>query len=378
MKFASYILMLSVSFLTGLGMVMLYSSSMGNARDVRSLQVQSVLCVLGIVLATIASRMDYQWLKKTVFAIGGITLLLLIAVKIPHIGLRINGARRWLSAGAGLTFQPSEFAKTTLIIVMAWYAERYRRQFGTFKRGLFLPGVIVAAFAGLVYIEPDHGTAALMLLVASGMMFIAGTPWKFISLAAIVVVAFTLFSLRGDKMRNNRIEAWQNLEAHKSDVGYQTYQGILALGSGGLTGKGLGESRQKHGFLREQTTDFIFAVVGEELGLAGTASVILAFILLTFAGFYIAANAADTFGSLTASGITMLFCLEAMINIAVVTNTMPNKGMPLPFISRGGSNLVIMLINVGLLLSIARQAPSLQPSGDDDGEKAGNPFANPI
>lgn len=161
-------------------------------------------------------------------------------------------------------------------------------------------------------------------------------------------------------MRNGRVEAWLHLEQHKMGSGYQTYQGLLALGSGGVTGLGLGDSREKLGFLPENTTDFIFPIIGEELGLVATLLVVAAFITLTFAGFYIATNARDTFGSLLAAGITMLFAIQALINIAVVTNSMPNKGMPLPFISRGGSNLLIMLINVGLLVSIARKSNVLQ------------------
>jgi cell division protein FtsW len=324
----------------------------------------------------VASKIDYRVLKDYNSYIFAFTILMLLAVLSPHVGTKVNGARRWLSLGHGsIGFQPSEFAKTALIICVAWYGERYRRQMDTVKRGLVMPALLVGSLVGLVFVEPDRGTSILMAAVAGGMLFIAGARWKFIIPSLMMCVLLIGISMRGDKMRNDRVEAWKHPELYKTGVGYQTYQGLLALGSGGVLGLGLGESREKLGFLPEKTTDFILPIIGEELGLVATLSIVGAFMLLTFAGFYIAANAPDTFGRLLATGITLLFSIQAFINIAVVTNTIPNKGMPLPFISRGGSNLLIMLINVGLLLSIARKSNVLQPFAETVLEAPQNPFA---
>jgi cell division protein FtsW len=303
---------------------------------------------------------DYRILKKTALPLLGFALLLLVLVLIPHIGHRINGARRWLRIYGSTSFQPSELAKLALIIAVAWYGERNQRQLGTFKLGLLCPGVLVGSVLGLIFVEPDRGTTILMASVVGIMFFIVGARWKFIVPSMIFGAAALTVSIMKDPMRRARVVAWLSQNKHTTDAGYQSHQGTVGIGAGGLFGLGLGNSREKLGFLPEHNTDFIFAIIGEELGLIGTLLVLTAFVLLVLCGIKIATSSCDTFGSLLSSGITFLIGLQAFINIGVVTNWLPNKGLPLPFISYGGSNLLFMMISVGLLFSVARRANVLQ------------------
>jgi cell division protein FtsW len=282
-------------------------------------------------------------------------VVLLVLVLIPGFGVRVKGARRWLSF-AHLGLQPSELAKIALIICLAHYGERYQRHMSTFVRGILVPCTIIGAVLGLIFVEPDRGTTILLVLVSGIMLVIAGVRWRFIIPPALAVVAALAFSFWHDPMRSDRIYSWLHLEETKQGKGLQAYQAMVALGSGGWTGVGLGNGRQKLGWVPEHHTDFIFAMVGEELGLIATIAVLVAFVLIVVCGIYISSRAHDPFGLLLGSGLTFLIGLQAFINMGVVTGALPNKGMALPFISYGGSSLVVLLIAVGLLLSIARLA----------------------
>ena len=351
MKFATTLLVFCVGALLALGMVMLYSASMVQV-GARYLVMQLVWCALGLAVCVAWTLLDYRWLKK-------ISLLLLLAavglLVLVLFGAKTNGARRWLVV-AGQSFQPSELAKLALIVALAHYGERYQRYMPTFWRGLVVPGVLVGLVLGLIFVEPDRGTTILLAAVSAMMLLVAGVRWRYLIPPVIAGVAALAFSLWHDPMRIKRIFSWWFLEENKDGVGYQAWQAMLALGSGGLTGLGLGNGRQKLGFVPEHHTDFIFSIIGEELGLIATLAVVVAFVVLVICGVYIAWNARDTFGMLLGSGITFLIGLQAFINIGVVTSALPNKGLPLPFISKGGSNLLMMLACIGLLLSIARRA----------------------
>jgi cell division protein FtsW len=279
----------------------------------------------------------------------------------------INGANRWFVL-PGISFQPSELAKIALIITLAWYCERYQRQMHTLKRGILVPSMFVGLIAGLIFVERDVGCALLITLVSGLMLLIAGIRIKqFVPAVVAVAIAAGVF-IYHDPVRRSRIEAWMNMEETKLEKGSQAYQTMLALGSGGWTGLGLGNGRQKLGWVAEHQTDFILAIIGEELGLVATLGVVLGFVLIAICGIYIAAHARDTFGMMLAAGITFLIGSQAFINIGVVTNTLPNKGIALPFISYGGSSLLAMLGCIGLLFSVARRgrAPERKPA---------NPFA---
>jgi len=281
----------------------------------------------------------------------------------------VNGARRWFGIGRVVRFEPSEFGKLALIIMVAWYCDRYQRHIGTFKRGLVFPAILIGALLALICIEPDRGTTILMAGVSAAMLFIAGTRLRYLVPPAIACAGAFCLSLLYDPMRTKRIFAWLHADEHKMDVGYQVNQGIIALGAGGWTGLGLGNSREKLGFLPEHNTDFIFPIIGEELGLIATLLVVVAFVVLILCGIYISSNAGDTFGMLLGLGLTLLIGFQALINMGVVTGLLPNKGLPLPFISYGGSNLLMMLASVGLLLSIARRA-RVRPAADASMEES--------
>ena len=354
MKLASTLLVFVVSALLALGLVMLYSATMFH-RGGAFWGSQVLWCCIGLVVCLGAAVADYQVLKKISAPALVLAFLLLVAVMLPGLGLERNGARRWLQL-PGTTFQPSEFAKLAVIIALAHYCERKGRKMGTFRYGLLIPGMVLALFLGLIFIEPDWGATALLATVCGLMLFLAGTKLRFMVPPVIVLGAAGGFLLSQNTVRLNRIMSWLDPEGTKQGVGYQAWQSLIALGSGGTTGLGLGNGRQKLGFVPEHQTDFIFSVIGEELGLVATMGVVVAFVLFVVCGAYIAMRSRDFFGFLLASGMTLLIGLQAFINIGVVTSTLPNKGLPLPFISRGGTNLVVMLFCVGVLLSVARFA----------------------
>ena len=356
MKVAVTILVFCVAALLALGMVMLYSSSMGMAQvGAHLLATQLVWCVLGLAAAVVTTMVDYRKLKKIWWVLFGAAILMLVLVLNKHFGVVRGHARRWFSFG-GMNFQPSEFAKLALIIALAWYGEHFQRQMPLWKRGILIPGLLIGLTVGLIFKEPDVGNALVLATVGGVLLLIAGIRLRYFLPPALAVAVGVGVFIYHNPMRSDRIYSWLHLEETKRDTGMQAYEAMVALGSGGLTGKGLGDGRQKLGFVSQHHTDFIFSIIGEELGLIATSLVIVAFVAIVFCGAYIAMNARDTFGLLLGSGITFLIGLQAFVNIGVVTSALPNKGLPLPFISYGGSNLLVMLASVGLLLNIARQA----------------------
>lgn len=372
MKTATTTLLFSVLGLSALGMVMLFSASTGRL-EANYLIMQPIWCALGLVACWTAAAVDYRWLKKSPWIPLGLLLVvvgLLVCALVPGVGSKINGANRWLRLGS-FTMQPSELAKIVLIIALAYYGERFQRHMPGFFRGMVIPGAVVGLVLGLIFLEPDVGTALLLGCVSAAMLLIAGVRWRyFLPPVLIALTAVGLFIWK-NPMRSERIYSWWHLEETKMGKGMQAYQARVALGSGGVTGVGLGDGRQKLGFVPEHHTDFIYSVIGEELGLVTTLLVLFAFAAILLSGVYIAWHAHDTFGLLLSSGISFLIALQAIINIGVVTGTIPNKGMSLPFISYGGSNMVVMLACVGLLINIARHtdSPDLAMGGalsDDD------------
>ena len=374
MKVAVTTLAFCVAALLALGLVMLYSATMTTSAGAHDLMMQVVWCFLGFVLCVTATALDHQLLKKLAWPAFGCALFLLALVFAPFIGHASHGAHRWIGRGH-LTLQPSEFAKVALIITLAWYGDRNQRHMHTFKRGILIPMVICGVVLGLIFVEPDRGQTILLAAVSGAMLLIAGVRWRFILIPVALGAAGLVFSLFHDSMRRGRISAWLHPEAHAGGAALQAQQAMIGLGNGGWCGVGLGNGLQKNGYLPEIQTDFIFANIGEELGLIATLFVVIAFIVIAICGMFIAMRARDTFGFLLASGITFLISLQADINIGVVTSALPNKGLPLPFISYGGSNLLAMLICIGLLFSVARHAPvreKISKAAPDAGE---NPFA---
>jgi cell division protein FtsW len=399
MKVAVTILVSCVAALLALGMVMLYSASMADVTrhnaimaqvGARYLMMQLVWCVLGLAACVVATLVDYRSLKRVWWLPLSIAVVLLALVLTRP---EINGARRWFSFGV-VHFQPSEFAKIALIIALAWYGEHFQRQMPLLKRGILIPSLMIGVTMALILVEPDVGNGLLLGAVSGSLLLIAGIRLRY-SLPSVLIVVLgagvciyqsqvKLEALHQQGqlggMRAERIYSWLHLEETRRGKGLQAYEAMVALGSGGVFGKGLGDGRQKLGFVPEHHTDFIFSIIGEELGLIATLLVIAAYAAIVFCGLYIAMNSCDTFGFLLGVGITFLIGLQAFINIGVVTGALPNKGLPLPFISYGGSNLLMTLISVGLLLSVARQARESDAvirhlSAEDE---VGNPFARPV
>jgi cell division protein FtsW len=355
-RIATTVLVFSVAALLALGTVMLCSSPAGS----HLLSQQLMWEAMGLIACAGAALFDYRKLKKIPWIIFGATLILLGAVFLPKIGLGSHGAHRWLNLQIG-SFQPSELAKLTLIIVLAYYIERYGRQMRiwyrpAFMKGLFWPGLIIGSVLGLVFLEPDYGTTLLLAAVSTMMLIVAGTRLRLLIPVAVIGLALIGFSITQNQNRSRRLDAFRNPQLHLDGAAFQQIQAKIALGSGGVTGVGLGDGRQKFGYVPENHTDFILSIVGEELGLIATLGVILAFLGIALSGAYIAAQASDRFGMMLGCGITFLISLQSFINIGVVTMVLPNKGLPLPFVSYGGSSVLMMLTSIGVLLSVARFA----------------------
>jgi len=373
MKWAAAILIFCVTVLIGLGMVMLYSSSMNmefnkSAVGAHLLLSQLLWFCFGLIGFATAARLDYRRLKGLSPWLLGFSTVLLLLVFAPMIGMAKKGAHRWIGHPGLPQFQPSELAKLALILFLSAYADRYQRQMATLKKGLLIPCSIIALVLALIFIEPDRGCTILLAAVSGVMLIVAGARLTLLIPPALLLIAGLALSLLHDPMRMGRIMAWVHPERSKGGVGYQAYEAMIALGRGGWFGLGLGNGRQKLGFVPEHHTDCIFSIIGEELGLVATLAVLLLFIALVMCGISIARRSSDTFGLLLGAGLTFMIGLQAFINIGVVTGILPAKGMPLPFISYGGSNLVLMLVSVGLLVSISRFATQTVP------HKSSNPF----
>lgn len=365
MKAATVMLCLSAGALLALGLVMLYSAAMA-PKGADYMQAQVKWVVVGLVACVVMASVDYrrwrQWnLSPLMWAIA---VVLLFAVL--KFGVVRNNSRRWFDVHVGL-FQPSEAAKIALILFVAWYAEKYQRIMRTFLGGIVIPMGIVGIGLLALVVEPDRGTTILLTAVLAVMLVLGGARWFYIVLPVLLLSAGMFYWIMNNKTTSDRMLAWQDPEKYQNGIAYQTWQSILAIGHGGVDGLGLGEGRQKMGFLPEHHTDFIFSVVAEELGLRASLAVLLCFMMFLVCGIYIAWHAEDLFGFLIASGITFLIGMQSFINMSVVTNLLPNKGMALPFMSYGGSNLAVTLALVGLLLSVAwhREAPVHELEADD-------------
>lgn len=374
MRSAVTTLILCVGGLLAMGMVALYSST--NAQfGSRYLMMQGIWSAAGVLACVSAATLDYRWLKRIAWILFGIAMAGLVLVLVPGIGEYRNGSRRWFNLGFA-NFQPSEAGKIALIVILAWYGDRYQRDMGKLVRGLVIPGFLSACILLPIFLEPDRGTTILLGALTVAMLLLAGVRWFYIippSIGAAVVMGYILMN---DPVRARRILSWLDPEANKNTAaGYQSWQGLIALGSGGPLGLGLGNGRQKLGFVPEHQTDFLFSIIGEEMGLVGTLAVIAAFIAVVLCGVYIAWHAKDPFGLLLAGGITFLVGMQAFINIGVVTSALPNKGLPLPFISYGGSSLLLMLLAVGILLSVARHSGPAAQEEDEETDLRHTQFA---
>jgi cell division protein FtsW len=355
---SAYILFLAVLGLLVIGIVMLFSTS-AYARDSHGdvyffIKRQAIWIGIGLVACIFAALVNYQFWQKTWWVWFTVALAALALCYIPHIGMRINGSRRWVGYGP-ITFQPSELAKiATIFFLAAWFA-RHEKPDGNVLSEFIVPLVIISAPAALVLGEVDLGTTALIAATAFVVMFIAGTNplWlgglAFAALGGLILVATQISERMG------RLSAFLHPQNYKEDAGLQQMQALIAWGSGGMEGLGLGNGRQKMLYLPYAHTDFIFPIIGEELGLRFSLLVVFLFVVIIVCGIMIALHARDRFGLLLGCGIISLLALQAAVNIGVTTSLLPNKGLPLPFISYGGSNLAACMFGVGVLVNIYRQ-----------------------
>jgi cell division protein FtsW len=356
---SAYILFLAVLGLLVIGIVMLFSTSafaQSSRGDVYFfIRRQAIWFGIGLSVCTLAALIDYHFWQRTWWLWFAFAVILLALCYVPNIGLRINGSRRWIGVGS-VTFQPSELAKLAAIFFLAAWFTRYEKSGSNLLFGFVLPLAAVSVLGGLVLAEVDLGTAALLGVTAFVVMFIAGANplWlgivSFAGLSALLIVATQISE------RMARLTAFLHPQNFKEDAGLQQMQALIAWGSGGMEGLGLGNGRQKMLYLPYAHTDFIFPIIGEELGLRFSLLVVFLFVVIIVCGIMIALHAKDRFGLLLGCGVVSLLALQAAVNIGVTTSLLPNKGLPLPFISYGGSNLAACMFGVGLLLNIYRQA----------------------
>jgi cell division protein FtsW len=317
-----------------------------------------VWALLGLLAMSVTMRVDYGLYRRLAYPLLGLATLLLSAVLV--VGSRVNGAKRWFHL-LGLSFQPAELAKVVLIIYLAHSLAKKADKVRLFAVG-FLPHLVVCGvFMVLLLKQPDLGTAVIMGGVTLMLLFIAGTNLSYLLLALLAALPILYNAVVGTPWRLRRILAFLDPWQFRDNYGYQMTASLIAVGSGGTTGQGLGDGRQKLFFLPEAHTDYILAIIGEELGLLGVVAVLILFILLVVAGCRAAARARDSFGCYLASGLSLMFGLQAIINIGVVLGALPTKGLTLPLVSFGGSTLVIDLMAVGILLNISRGEPAPSP-----------------
>ena len=370
MRSTSILLLLTVSLLLALSFTMLASALMMESRFSNLVTTQAVAIVAGAAAMCLLWRADYRvWVKLHWWFYAG--AIVILAMVLTPAGTYRNGAQRWIFG-----IQPGEFAKIPLLLTLAAWGARFapRMRFGgtvsTLLWGLILPGLVVVPFLGLLYKQPDRGTTILFGMVTVVVLLLSGMRKLYATIPTLLGAGLLFHFYNSSKMVRDRMDAFLHPELFPQTTGSQALKSLAALREGGLEGVGLGSGVIKL-TIPEQHTDFILPVIGEELGLFFTLGVLISFVVVMLCSVRIASRAADVEGRLLAGGIGFLIACQAMINIAVVTNSMINKGMPLPFVSRGGSSAVSMLALVGLLLSIARRAPE---TSDVPRRSGRNPF----
>ena len=351
-----------ILILLAYGVIMVFSASYpaalqktGNSLHFIS---QHVLYVaVGIAAMLLISRIDYRLYRRFAYIIFGVALILLILVAIPGVGRVLNNARRWIYIGP-IGFQPSEIMKFAVIVLFSHLIAHYQSRMSTFKQGVLPFAAVLLVIAVLMMLEPHLSGTILIFGIGCIMMYIGGTKLRyFLAVGGLSVGAIAgIVAFKGVSYITERLQFWLNPFADINDKTWQTVQSLVAIGSGGLLGRGIGASRQKYLYLPEPYNDFIFAIICEELGLIGALFVIVLFVLFAVRGFSIASKAPDRFGFMLATGITVQICLQAALNIAVVTNTIPNTGISLPFFSYGGTAIMMQLGEMGILLNISRHA----------------------
>jgi len=340
------------------GVVMVYSASAIVAADrfrdpYFFLKRQVFWAALGCGALWLALRTDYRRLEKLVLPLLALSVVLLIFVLIPGLGVSVNGSRRWLRLGP-LSFQPAELAKLALVVYLAAFLARRRDDMHDLQRGFLPPLAVGGVLASLVLLQPDLGNAVTLLVLTVGLLFLAGARVSWLGMLTIPAVPLAALAVWMAPYRMRRVFAFLDPWQDPRGSGFQIIQSWLAFGSGGVFGRGIGESKQKLFYLPEAHTDFIFAIVGEELGFLGASVVVLLFAALIWRGLRIGLRASEPFGAYLALGITVLVATQTLVNLGVVTGMLPTKGLPLPFLSFGGSALLVTMLATGVLLNISQ------------------------
>ncbi len=351
-----FYMFLPVLLLVGIGVVMVYSASSALAlkkfgSDIYFLKKQAIYAVMGILLLLAAYRTPIRTIRHLTYPLVALTLIMLFAVHIPAFGFSAGGATRWLNIG-GISFQPAELARFVLILYLAYSLSRKQEQLDDFYIG-FLPHLIVLGiFSFLIVLQPDFGSVVILGALTWIMMFMGGVPIKHLGLSLLVLFPAAYVFLVVESYRIERIISFFDPWQYAADGGYQIIHSLMAFGSGGIWGKGLGQGYQKLFYLPEPHTDFIFSVIGEELGLLGVLFILVLYGVIVYKGIRIALDAPDMFSSLLAGGITFALALQVCVNTGVALALLPTKGLTLPFLSYGGTSLVLNMMAVGVLMKI--------------------------
>ncbi len=309
----------------------------------------------GLLVLYFFQKTDYHFWKRMAFPAIISSLFFLALVFVPGIGSKVYGANRWIDLGP-ISFQPSEMAKISLIIYLAaWFESKGKKKIKDIYEGLFPFLGILGIIGFLIIKQPDTGTMGAIIMIAMSIFFVSGARISHILGLIIATLAGLMILIKIEPYRMNRFLTFLNPEVDPQGIGYQINQALLAIGSGGIFGLGLGHSRQKFNYLPEPIGDSIFAVIGEELGLVGATFLVLLFVIVAFRGYRIAKNAPDEFGKLMAVGITSWIVFQAFINIAAISGIIPLTGIPLPFVSYGGTSLIFLMAGAGILLNISKQ-----------------------
>lgn len=359
---------LTIALLT-VGLIMLFSASYPYAYykyDHNSFYFfirQFIFAVAGLCAMGVVSKINYKWFKALFKPILGVTLFLLVLVLFYHTnvaGADDSDFKRWIPLFGGITFQPSDLAKFTIILTFASYVSDYYGKMRDWKYGVVYPLGIIIIFCGLIFLEHHMSCTILMFFIGASMMWVGGSDWRLFAfgVAVVVLVAFMVVTaptvLEG--YAGDRIKAWLDKDFEPTGARWQTNNSLYAIGSGGFFGVGLGNSKQKYLYVSEPQNDFIFSIVCEELGFIGAALIIVLFGALVIRGFIIAARCQDRFGSLLIIGIVSQIGIQVILNILVVTDTLPNTGIALPFFSYGGTSMLMLLFEVGVVLSVSRKS----------------------
>lgn len=358
--------------LLALGLVMTFSASfvqstqdLGDAFGI--FQRQLLWAALGVPLSALAAACDYRWWRRLAYPLLAVTIAACALVLVPGVGMEANGARRWFNV-AGVSFQPSELAKFSVaVFTAAVLASRWRRVRAGDLRALLLPAAPAVGVVALVVLAgPDLETAVLIAAIGGLVLYTAGLPLRFVAAGGLLTTAAAVVSVATTEFRQARLQAWLDPTAYAGTFGYQTLQGFIALGSGGVLGRGLGQGRGQWLYVPNAHTDFIYAIIGEELGLVGALFVLLLFTALAVGGLRTAKRAPDPFGRLLATALTGWIVLQATMNMGSVVGLLPVTGVTLPLVSFGGSSLVVTLLALGVLLSIARSVPPGRSEAEAD------------